>query len=228
LKYHYTYLNDMVQGQLSFSVVILCCRIGLGACVAGHKTFTYQAPMRHGLAAAGNAATGKQRMAMDTQTDASGATSALHIDIRRVRETDLAHVVALDERVTDIAKPDYWRDIHERYAERRIGERFFLIAEDTGDAAEFPLLGYIVGEIRAWEFGSEPCGWVFAFSVEPGTRLQGIGERLFEAISTEFKNAGIKTMRTMVARHNRLHMAFFRSEGMVAGPYVQLDMNLDE
>lgn len=165
---------------------------------------------------------------MDTHKDGSGATSVLQIDIRRVREADLPQVVALDERVTQIAKPDYWRDIYERYAERRVGERFFLVAEDAGDAAEFPLLGYIVGEIRAWEFGSEPCGWVFAFSVEPGTRLQGIGERLFEAISTEFKNIGIKTMRTMVARHNQLHMAFFRSEGMVAGPYLQLEMDLDE
>lgn len=164
---------------------------------------------------------------MDRHTHASGAAPVLQIDIRRVREADLAHVVALDERVTEIAKQDYWHDIYERYAKRRTGERFFLIAEDTGDAPEFPILGFIVGEIRAWEFGSEPCGWVFGFSVEPGTRLQGIGERLFEAISSEFKNAGIKTMRTMVARHNRLHMAFFRSEGMVAGPYIQLEMDLD-
>ena len=62
---------------------------------------------------------------MDTHKDGSGATSVLQIDIRRVREADLPQVVALDERVTQIAKPDYWRDIYERYAERRIGERVF-------------------------------------------------------------------------------------------------------
>jgi hypothetical protein len=32
----------------------------------------------------------------------------------------------------------------------------------------------------------------------------------------------------MVARQNQLHMAFFRSEGMVAGPYIQLEMDLDD
>ncbi len=165
---------------------------------------------------------------MDKHTQAPVAAAVLQIDVRRVREVDLAHLVALDERVTEIAKPEYWRDIYERYAKRRTGGRFFLVAEDTGDTPEFAVLGYIVGEIRAWEFGSEPCGWVFAFAVEPGTRLQGIGEQLFEAMSTEFKNAGIRTMRTMVPRHNQLHMAFFRSEGMVAGPYVQLEMDLDE
>ena len=158
---------------------------------------------------------------------ASGSRLKSGIDIRRVREADLDHIVGLDERVTQLAKPDYWRDIFERYATRRVHERFFLVAEASGDTADFKLLGYIVGEVRGWEFGSEPCGWVFAFAVEPGTRLQGIGEQLFEAISTEFRSAGMKIMRTMVPRQNQLHMAFFRSEGMVAGPYIQLEMELD-
>ena len=115
-----------------------------------------------------------------------------------------------------------------RSAKRRQEERFFLIAETTGESLKPALLGYIVGEVRTWEFGSEPCGWVFAFSVEPGTRQQGIGEKLFESISQKFKQAGIKTMRTMVPRQNQLHMAFFRSEGMVAGPYIQLEKDLNE
>ncbi len=150
------------------------------------------------------------------------------ITIRRVREADLDHVVALDERVTGLAKPEYWHDIFDRYTKRRVGERFFLVAEPAGEGADLPLLGFIVGEVRAWEFGSRPCGWIFAFSVEPDTRQQGIGERLFEAISDEFRAIGINTMRTMVERKNQLHMAFFRSEGMVAGPYIQLEKDLDD
>ena len=40
------------------------------------------------------------------------------------------------------------------------------------------VLGFIIGEIRAWEFGSTPCGWVFALSVEPKVRLAGVGSAL--------------------------------------------------
>ena len=167
-------------------------------------------------------------MNVNRREDASRSAPGPRINIRRVREADLDYVVALDARVTELAKPDYWRDIFERYALRRADERFFLIAEAIGEESEFPILGFIVGEVRAWEFGSRPCGWVFAFSVDPGTRLQGVGEQLFDAISAEFKAAGIITMRTMVARKNQLLMAFFRSEGMVAGPYIQLEMNLAE
>jgi len=139
----------------------------------------------------------------------------------------LQHIIELDSRVTGAAKPDYWQDIFERYGTRRPEERIFLIAEPLEDAETRPVLGYVVGEVRAWEFGSGPCGWVFAFSVDPKTRLQGIGESLFEAISAAFRQAGIDTMRTMVARDNKLHMAFFRSEGMTAGPYIQLEKTLD-
>ena len=89
------------------------------------------------------------------------------------------------------------------------------------------LLGFIIGEVRAWEFGSTPCGWVFALSVDPDARLHGAGRALLEAMSAEFKKAGVGKMRTMVERNTMLQMLFFRSEGMMAGPYIQLEKDLD-
>ena len=153
-------------------------------------------------------------------------TDADDLVVRRVRASDIADVIGLDERVTGLAKPDYWRDIFTRYGDRRLDERFFLVAEAA--AVETPaILGFIIGEVRAWEFGSAPCGWVFALSVEPRARLHGIGRALFDSIAVEFRKAGVGKMRTMVARDNRLHLMFFRSEGMMAGPYIQLEKELE-
>ncbi|MCP4182954.1 MAG: GNAT family N-acetyltransferase [Hyphomicrobiales bacterium] len=123
--------------------------------------------------------------------------------IRKVTDADLASIVALDEKVAKIAKPDYWLGIFEGYATWRLNERFFLAAEAQEYKPDLQILGYFVGEIRGWEFGSEPCGWIFAFSVGPGTREQGVGENLLEAISHNFRAAGVRTMRTMVARQNQ-------------------------
>ncbi len=164
---------------------------------------------------------------MNAVTRRAAESSGNLVNIRAAVEADLGSVATIDERVTGLGKLDYWRDVYERYSTRRTKQRFFLVAEPVGDASEKPLLGYIVGAVRAWEFGSEPCGWVFAFSVDPDTRLQGVGEHLFHAMSGKFKATGINTMRTMVARDNNLHMAFFRSEGMTAGPYIQLEKELD-
>jgi ribosomal protein S18 acetylase RimI-like enzyme len=162
-----------------------------------------------------------------TRMEASTHTSAVSaIAVRRVRATDIPQVIALDERVTGLAKPDYWQDALSRYDGRRLHDRAFLVAERRGPKSN-SIVGFIIGEVRAWEFGSAPCGWILALSVEPRARLAGVGQSLFKAIATEFKQAGVNKMRTMVARDNRLHLMFFRSEGMMAGPYLQLETELD-
>lgn len=148
--------------------------------------------------------------------------------IRRATPEDLELVVELDARVTTLAKPEYWQDIFERYGSRRLDQRFFLVADHAGDVEPRSILGLIIGEVRVWEFGSEPCGWVFAVSVDPEHRQKRIGETLFRALCREFENAGITKIRTMVRRDNPLHMSFFRGEGMAAGPYIQLELSLDQ
>jgi GNAT superfamily N-acetyltransferase len=144
--------------------------------------------------------------------------------VRPARRDDITAVIALDKRVTALAKPAHWLELYER--QKTVGQPagMFLVAIDPSAAGH--LLGFIVGEIRAWEFGSAPCGWVYALSVEPDSRLLGVGEALFESIAAEFRKARLSKMRTMVARDNRLPMLFFRGEGMMAGPYIQLEKDL--
>ncbi len=159
-----------------------------------------------------------------TETADSGMQSA-GIRIRRATAEHLPHVIDLDARVTEEEKPEFWQDIFDRYATRRVDQRFFLVAEKEGFDG---ILGLIAGEVRGWEFGSQPCGWIFAVSVDPNERQQGIGGTLFSEICKEFQQAGMSTVRTMVRRSSPGHMSFFRSEGMMAGPYTQLEMHLDE
>lgn len=147
--------------------------------------------------------------------------------IHRARADHLEQVAELDARITGKSKLEYWQDIFERYASRRVDQRFFLVAEAPEDS-ETGILGLIAGEVRGWEFGSEPCGWIFAISVDPDRRQQGIGEALFQAMCDEFRQVGIKKVRTMVRRQNTLHMSFFRGEGMMAGPFIQLEKKLDD
>jgi len=164
-------------------------------------------------------------LASNTDTRATKANTTVRV--RRVQAADIPYVIALDTRVTQLAKAEYWNVVFRRYGKQPLHERFFLVAENRLDRANRRVLGFIIGEVRAWEFGSTPCGWVFALSVEPEMRLHGIGSALLEAISSEFKKTGVSKMRTMVARDARLRLLFFRSVGMMAGPYIQLEKDLD-
>jgi ribosomal protein S18 acetylase RimI-like enzyme len=141
--------------------------------------------------------------------------------IRAAESTDVPAISRLDTRITGMPKPDYWRDTFARYGTRP--NRFFLVAEGEDGG----LLGFIIGEVRAWEFGSPPSGWIFALGVEPSVRLRKVGSRLFAAIGACLAKTGVDTVRTMLARDDELNMAFFRSQGMMGGPFIQLEMPLD-
>ena len=140
--------------------------------------------------------------------------------IRVARAEDMDEVAAIDAAITANAKPDYWQRAFHRYATRR--GRYFLVADDHGTVR-----GFIMGEDRAWEFGSPPCGWIFAIGVDPRYREGGLGSRLYEALCQRMREAGMETVRTMLARDDGLNMAFFRSQGMRGGSFIQLEMPLD-
>ncbi len=146
------------------------------------------------------------------------------ISIRQVSKADSAAIVALDAEITGANKSAYWTDILDRFAgpDRRT-QRYFLVATSADDE----LVGFIVGEIRAWEFGSPPCGWVLAMSVSPQQRERGIGAMLLDALCAELRNAGVATIRTMVLGSDKVNLSFFRGEGLAAGPYIELEKRLD-
>nr|WP_281249689.1 GNAT family N-acetyltransferase [Geothermobacter hydrogeniphilus] len=144
-----------------------------------------------------------------------------HITIRNARPADFEAVVALDLVGVADEKPAYWRGVFDRYVGAERDDRIFLVAEREGEA-----IGFIIGEVRAWEFGSPPCGWVFALSVSPRTRELGVGQLMFEEICRRLKKAGVTTVRTMVDRENKLTLSFFRSQGLRTGRYIELEKPL--
>jgi ribosomal protein S18 acetylase RimI-like enzyme len=142
--------------------------------------------------------------------------------VRPVTAADLAQVIAIDAAVTGIEKTDYWYELFHRYGTGRTRQRLFLVAESGGT-----IEGFIIGEVRDWEFGSAPCGWVFGLSVRPGSRLGGIGTQMLEAICAGFRHAGVDQVRTMLSRDNGLVLSFFRSQGMMAAPVIAREKDLD-
>ena len=142
------------------------------------------------------------------------------LSIREVRAVDLEAIIGIDHQVTNIAKPDYWRDMFTQYELNR-DHRFFLVADEDAK-----VVGFIIGEVRAWEFGSAPCGWVFAIGVDPDHRQSQVASRMLAALSELFEKAGVTKVRTMPSRQDHVLLSFFRSQGMMAGPYQQLEKDL--
>ena len=148
----------------------------------------------------------------------------VEINLRPATIKDLQNIIDLDARVSGFEKEDYWRGRFSRLDSAKTSH--IIVAEASGSNNPVSMLGFIVGEVRAWEFGSRPCGWIFAIGVSPDYRVQGIGEKLFTEICKSFKTDGANSVRTMIARSDKLNMSFFRAQGMMGGPFIELEKSL--
>jgi ribosomal protein S18 acetylase RimI-like enzyme len=153
---------------------------------------------------------------------ASGEPVRPELLIRPVRRADMDAVIDIDATVTGLEKRDYWLSLYRRYGKTESAAQHFLVAVRASE-----VVGFIIGEVRDWEFGSPPCGWVFGIDVKPDVRLGGTGTQLLNAICANFRRAGIRKVRTMLARDNTLVLSFFRSQGMMTGPFIPLEMDID-
>ncbi len=144
------------------------------------------------------------------------------LQIRAVRRGDLDAVIEMDAIVTGLEKRDYWNSLYHRYANAVATGQHFLVATLNEE-----VIGFVIGEVRDWEFGSPPCGWVFAIDVRPDVRLAGTATHLLHAICQGFKRVGVSKVRTLLSRENTLILSFFRSQGMMIGPFIPLEMDLE-
>lgn len=152
------------------------------------------------------------------------ASAAGKPNIRPLTRADLAEVVRIDEVHTGEAKPSYWRGIFREFVGPKAARgRVGLAADVDGQLA-----GFLFADVRAFEFGSEPCGWILEIGVDPGVLRQGVATALLQDACRRLRAAGIATVRTMVRRNDVPVLTFFRTAGFAGGPYVQLELTAED
>jgi GNAT superfamily N-acetyltransferase len=155
---------------------------------------------------------------MTPSIDSSNAVAAgLFIDLAKL--DDLPAIVAIDADITGIPKPEIWYGYYAPVATS--AHHHFLVARYEGQ-----VVGYAVGEVRAWDFGHPPCGWLLAISVRKDARLAGVATLLFKKLQENFRQRGVSMMRTMVHVDDHLLISFFRSHGMTAAPFIELELDM--
>jgi ribosomal protein S18 acetylase RimI-like enzyme len=145
------------------------------------------------------------------------------VAIRDLRPKDLDEVVRIDALQTGESKQDYWRRVFREFLQKNGSPlRVGLCA-----AGKKRLVGYLLGEVRAFEFGSDRCGWIFAVGVDPAHLRKSVASGLLALACRRFKEGGIRQVRTMVRRNSVPVLSFFRANGFVGGSFVELELDLD-
>jgi len=143
------------------------------------------------------------------------------IYIRSLERRDLPSIVAMEERITGVARPQYW--------EQRIELSEAIRPHWTSLVAEFEnrFVGFLFGRAGELEFGLPgTIAWVETIGVDPAFRGRGIARELIEQFISSAEDHGIKTIFTLVTSGQTDMQNFFSRQGFAQGKMLHYQKEL--
>ena len=140
--------------------------------------------------------------------------------VRPLDELDIGSIVAIDEKITGIYRPEVW--------EQRVG--YYLRRDpESSQVAEVDgqVVGFMLGDLRAGEFGlKEPSGWIERFGIDPDHRGRDLGKQMYAAMCAHFKAQGATVVRTLVDRGDAGVTGFLEALGFKPSALQALEVRL--
>jgi len=158
------------------------------------------------------------------------------IEIRPLFPEDLPRILQIEERLQQLRQTALSSLAVQGWeAERDTFQQTIEYHLEYGDPAlclgaeiDGELVGYMIGEVRLWEFGGgEKTGWIKILAVDPDHQRQGIGRRLGEELLKQFRRRGIRRVRTLVDSYSGELIAYFRSLGFQVLSMLPLEHTMD-
>ncbi|HEX8845704.1 MAG TPA: GNAT family N-acetyltransferase [Pyrinomonadaceae bacterium] len=143
------------------------------------------------------------------------------ITVRNMTVRDIDQVLRIDEKITGKPHAAYYESKAASYISR--GPDYCLVAEHRDH-----VIGFVLGDVRGWEFAAELSGWMEIIGVDPEYHGQGVSRALMDELFKRFKRAGVTVVNTMVNWNDGDLIDYFRANGFERGEYVNLVKRFDE
>jgi|GEM_PF-100988 len=143
------------------------------------------------------------------------------LNVRRMTVRDIDQVLRLDEKITGKPHAAYYESKAAAYISR--APDYCLVAEHRAI-----IVGFVLGDVRGWEFASELSGWLEIIGVDPDYHGQGVSRALMDELFEKFRRAGVAVVNTMVNWNDGDLIDYFRANGFDRGEYVNLVKRFDE
>ena len=142
------------------------------------------------------------------------------LSVRRMTVGDIDEVLRLTESITDKPHAAYYASLCDAYIKR--SPDTCLVAEGGGR-----VVGFLLADVRGWEFGAKLSGWLEVVGVEPAYQGRGVSRALLDELFASFRRANVTVVNTMVNWNDGDLIDYFQSQGFERGEYVNLVRQLD-
>lgn len=136
------------------------------------------------------------------------------IKIRKMVPEDVSKILAIDQKLVGKERSPSWPQRVTRYLEMYYPP-LCHVAEINGQ-----VVGFILGDIRGWEYALAPGGWIDIMGVAPEFQGQGIGTKLVEAFVGECRQLKMETRIVVREADSRLHR-FLAEVGFHRGELIE-------
>ena len=138
------------------------------------------------------------------------------VKIRKMLTEDVTKILEIDQKLVGKERSPSWPQRVTRYLEMYYPP-LCHVAEVDGQ-----VVGFILGDIRGWEYALAPSGWIDIMGVAPEVQGQGIGKKLIEAFVLECQQHKMKTHIMVREADARLQM-FLASASFHRGGLIEFE-----
>ena len=145
------------------------------------------------------------------------------IKTRLMKSEDFDAVVAIDERVVNASRRDYYEAKFEKLFKTKDYLPASLVAEDEAGK----VVGFVMGEIYMGEYGIfQEAATLDTIGVDPDFQHQGIGERLINEFMDHLKSLGVQKINTLVSWNDSSLIHFFSANRFSPSKTINLERKL--
>lgn len=143
------------------------------------------------------------------------------VTIRPLRPDDARAVRALDRLILGRDRSSTW----DSHVERFLKESDVDLLPDSpfgSHVAEWhgKVVGFLLSEFQAGEYGLPRGAWVIAVAVHPEMRRAGVGKALMQALVKQCKERKIQDVYAVVMPRDERISDFLRANGLQPGPVL--------
>jgi len=141
------------------------------------------------------------------------------IKIRLMKAEDFDAVVAIDERILQTPRREYY----EMKFEKLFKSKDYVPVSFVAEKEDGTTVGFVMGELYMGEYGIQEEATLDTIGVDPDYQNKGIGKRLLDEFVDHLRDLGVKKLYTLVNWNDSELIRFFSANQFSPSKIINLE-----